>query len=410
MIGRRVATAVVTTGALVLVAACGSLDPTPAPLPSNAPFMGVADADWRHPSMTEGSLRLAAAMVALGAGDDVVVSPASLQLLMAVLREGATGATETQLKEVLGLPDGGSQAIADLRAVLAEFDGDVSAITAEQPPETPVLHIADGLFLQPDGAVRSDFLNRVGAYHQAEVIETNFAGGAGKAALDAWVAEQTGGLLTQAPTEPPEGTRLALLDAVVFGATWRYPFPMEGTADRPFTVADGTQVPVRTMAQTLTTAYVAGEGWQALELPYTEGFVMRLALTDSGRPPDWAAVADALAGAPETSVHVELPSWRTDTTLSLLSMLQGLGLRAIARPGHLDGMFDGAVVSDVAQGATITVGEGGTVAAAVTQADVAGAAPGEPAATMLFNRAFEYQVVHEATGLVLFAGRLVDPR
>jgi len=405
--GRRAGAAAAAAAALVLLAGCMPPAGTSAPLPTDGSFVGVADAGWQDPSMADASVRLAGTMVGLGAGQDVVVSPASLQLLMAVLREGGTGSTETQMGDVLGLPDEGSQAIADLRALLAQHDGDISAMTSEQPPESPVLHMAHALFVQPDGPLRQEFLARAASYHRAEVVETNFAAGTGKATLDAWVAEQTGGLLPALPVEPPEGTRLVAADAVAFGATWLHPFPVEGTADRPFTVADGTQVPVRTMAQTLSTAYVAGEGWQAMELPYSEGFVMRLALTDNGRSPDWSAVADALADAPETAVHVELPSWRTDTAVALMPTLQGLGVRAITRPGHLDRLFDGAVVADVAQAVTLTVGEAGTTPGA---AGAAAEAPPEAAATMLFNRAFEYQVVHESTGLVLLAGRLVDPR
>lgn len=405
--GRRAAAACVAVAALVLLAGCMPPATTSAPLPTDGSFVGVADAEWQDGVMADASIRLGATMVSLGAGQDVVVSPAGLQLLMSVVREGATGSTETQLDDVLGLPEEGSQAVADLRALLAEYDGDVAAITAEQPPATPVLHAAEAIFVQPDGAVKQEFLARAASFHRAEVVETDFAAGTGKAALDGWVAEQTGGLLAAAPVEPPEGTRLVLLDAVAFGATWLHPFPLEGTADRPFTVPDGTQVPVRTMAQNLSTAYVAGEGWQAVELPYTEGFVMRLALTDNGRSPDWSSVADALSDAPETAVRVELPSWRTDTAVGLMPTLQGLGVRAITRPGHLERFYDGAVVTDVAQVVSLAVGEAGTVAGV---AAAPGDAAPEPAATMLFNRAFEYQVVHDATGLVVFAGRLVDPR
>ena len=405
--GRRSAAACVGAAALVLLAGCMPPASTSAPLPTDGSFVGVSDADWQDGAMADASIRLGATMVSLGAGQDIVVSPASLQLLMSVLREGSTGSTETQLNDVLGLPEEGSQAVADLRALLAEYDGDVAAITAEQPPESPVLHVAEALFVQPDGPVQQEFLARAASFHRAEVVETDFLSGTGKAALDGWVAEQTGGLVAAAPVEPPEGTRLVLLDAALFGATWLHPFPVEGTADRPFTVPDGTQVPVRTMSQNLSTAYVAGEGWQAVELPYTEGFVMRLALTDNGRSPDWSSVAGALSDAPETSVHVELPSWRTDTAVGLMPTLQGLGVRAITRPGHLERLYDGAVVTDVAQVVSITVGEAGTADGA---AAVAGEAAPDPTATMLFNRAFDYQVVHDATGLVLFAGRLVDPR
>lgn len=408
MIARKAAGASATVAALALAAGCAVTAPTTDPLPTDGSFVGVAAEDWQDVTMTSSSLRLAATMTALGAGQDVAVSPIGLQLLMSVLREGGTGATATQFGDVLGLPEGSGQRIADLRALLGEYGGDASAVSAAPPPATPVLHIAEGLFVTPAAEVRRDFATRASAYHGVEVVETSLAPAAAKPTLDAWLSESTGGLLAAVPAELPEGTQLALLDAVTFAGAWQYPFPTDGTADRPFTLADGTAITARTMAENLKTAYATGEGWQAVELPYTEGFVLRLTLTDTGRPPEWSAVADGLEAAAVTSVHVELPAWRTDTSVDVLPTLLGIGARAIARPGHLDRFFDGAVVGGVMQGVSITVDEAGTAAGAGAATDAE--APGEPTATIVFNRPFEYQLVHEPTGLVIIAGKLVDPR
>ena len=53
--------------------------------------------------------------------------------------------------------------------------------------------------------------------------------------------------------------------------------------------------------------------------------------------------------------------------------------------------------------------EKGTVAAAVTAITLDEAAALMPPVEVRFDRPFEYQVVHEGTGLVLFAGRVADP-
>jgi len=410
--GSRVAVLVASVASVAMAAGgCGS-SPKPAErLDPQVDFLGVVDEGWADVGMADASVRLATELVALGEGENVVVSPLSLQLALAMLREGATGRVADEIDAAVGLSDGGSQAVADLRAMLAQFEGDVSTIDKDNPPESPLVHIADSVFVQPGFPVGETFLERVTAYHLAQVFEADFAAGNAKPLLDAWVEEETGGLLTEAPTDPPTDTRVVLMDAVTFGASWASPFAAEASSDGPFTLADGSVVDVPMMRQMLSAAYVEGDGWTVIELPYTEGFAMRIVLPDEGQltQEQWAAVRDALAGAGTSAVSLTMPRWETDATLDLTPALAALGLGSLTDPqGDLDGVFAGAFVSAVAQGATITVAEKGTVAAAVTQISMAGSAL-MPQIELRLDRPFEYQVIEVGTGLVLFAGRVADP-
>jgi serpin B len=395
----------------VALAGCGSGGKSDAVrLDPDVEFAGVVDPGWRDQAMVDASVRLASELVALGE-DDVVVSPLSLQLALAMLREGATGVVADEIDAVAGIT-GDSQAVADLRAMLAQYEGDVAGIDPDDPPAVPLVHIADSAFVQPGFPVEESFLERVAAYHLAQVFEADFAAGTAKPLLDAWVKEETGGLLDECPATPTPDTRVVLMDAVTFGATWQSQFTAEDTYDGTFTRADGTEVTVPLMHQTLTAAYAAGDGWVAAELPYTEGFAMRVLLPDDGAATveQWLAAHEALAGASGTELALTMPSWQTDTTLDLTSALGDLGLASLADPaGDLDGVFAGAFVSSIAQGATITVAEKGTVAAAVTAIALGESAAAPPDLELVLDRPFEYQVIEQDTGLVLFAGRVADP-
>lgn len=405
----------VATVATLAVGGCGGGDggggDLPDPLAAEAQFVGVAADARPERSMVDASVRLATALLDAGEpGQDVVVSPVSLQFALALLREGATGTAAAEIDHAAGLA--GSQAVADLRAALGEYEGDVAGIDPDDPPAVPLLHVADSAFVQQGYPVVPAFLERVAAYHRAQVYEVDFATGDPKPALDAWVEDETGGLLTECPAPVSPMTRVVLMDAVTFGATWASQFAPEDTADGPFTLADGTTAAVPLMRQVTSIPYAAGDGWVAVELAYTEGFAMRLVLPSEGAftAEAWAEVHAALDSADDTELALTLPSWETDTTLDLTRALDGLGLGSLADPGgDLDGVFPGAFVSAVAQGATITVAEKGTVAAAVTAIVLDEAAAMMPPVEVRFDRPFEYQVVHEGTGLVLFAGRVVDP-
>lgn len=408
-------TAALTTVGLIAVAGCGGgggRAELPDPLAADAQFVGVETDARPGRAMVDASVRLATGLLDVGpVGEDVVVSPLSLQLALALLREGASGDVAAEIDAAAGLA--GSQEVADLRALLATYEGDVAGIDPEEPPATPLLHIADSAFLQQDYPVGAEFLDRVAAYHDAEVYEVDFRTGNPKPALDAWVTEETGGLLTECPVVTTPLTRVVLMDTVTFGATWASQFAPEDTFDGPFTRGDGTSVQVPFMHQTTAVPYAEGDGWVAVELPYTEGFSMRLALPTDGEAltaADWAEVHTGLAGASATELVLIVPTWTSDTTLGLTDALAALGLASLADPrGGLDGVFPDAFVSAVAQGATITVAEKGTVAAAVTAIGLEAGAAAPPDLVVRLDRPFEYQVVHSATGLVLFAGRVADP-
>ena len=411
--GRRARTAGGALAVVALVAGgCEGADPELEPLGADVAFVGVVDPAWSDDAMAEASVRLASELVALGE-EDVVVSPLSLQLALAMLREGATGVVAAEIDAAAGL-SGDSQAVADLRAMLGRYEGDVAGIDPDEPPAVPILHIADSVFVQPGFPVEEDFLERTSAYHRARLYEADFAGGAGKPVLDAWVAEETGGLLEECPARTTPTTRVVLMDAVTFGATWRSSFAPEDTSDGPFTRADGSTVTVPFMHQVLAARYAEGDDWVAAELPYTKGFAMRVLLPDDGTAAleDWSAAHEALDAAPEEDVAFALtmPRWQTDTTVDLTDALADLGLGALPDPaGDLDGVFPGAFVSAVAQGASITVGERGTVAAAVTAIALDESGVETPDLSLVLDRPFEYQVVEQTTGMVLFAGRVADP-
>ena len=111
-----VAAAALGAGTLALTACGGSPDRADR-LDPDVAFVGVVDPGWHGEAMVDASGRLASELLARADGN-AVVSPLSLQLALALLREGATGAVADDIDTVAGL-SGRSQDVADLRAMLA---------------------------------------------------------------------------------------------------------------------------------------------------------------------------------------------------------------------------------------------------------------------------------------------------
>jgi serpin B len=369
------------------------------------------------------ALTLGAALLADG-GDgsegNVVSSPGSLVIALAMLRAGASGETAVEMDKVLGLPEGHrDEAMNALLESLEAYAGDPGSVDEKDPPRKPVMHAANGLFVDKDVPTGKNYLETLARHYGTGVYPVAFRDEAAtRPALDAWVGRNTGGRIKKAPTEYDRDNTFSLLNAVYFAAAWRSPFDPNNTSDYPFTKSGGEEISVPTMFKELELAYAEGAGWRAVELPYAEGFVMRLVLPGPGVGPETltagklAEIAAALDTAPEVSVLISLPKWDHKSSFDLRKVLASLGLaRTLVTTEDFDAIQRRLTITKAAQAANITVAEKGTVAAAVTQIDgaVTGVPP-VPDQTIDFDRPFHYQIVHIETGLPVFMGKVADPR
>ena len=167
------------------------------------------------------------------------------------------------------------------------------------------------------------------------------------------------------------------------------------------------------------------------ELPYAGGRLAMLLLVPDTPDPDGAdgtaTTLSQLDGAWLTSlrtsgalrqrpVRLALPKWTARKPLSLKETLKDLGMATAFEPGRAD--FSGIngnrelFVSEVVHEGFIEVSEEGTEAAAATGVVIgvrSAVAPAEPL-EINANRPFLWAVVDTATGSMLFAGQVADPR
>jgi len=363
---------------------------------------------------------LGAALLADG-GDagsgNVVSSPGSLLIALAMLRAGADGGTAAEMDSVLGLPaERRDEALNALLASLEAFDGDPGSVDEKNPPRRPVLHTANGLFVDKGEPTGQGYLESLARHYGTGVYPVDFQDEAAtKPAIDAWVNQNTGGRIKEAPAKYNRKNTLSVLNAVYFASAWKVPFDPADTSELPFTTPDGGQVSVPTMSGVQDLAYARGAGWQAVDLPYAEGFVMRLVLPDSGTPgPGPQEVADAalaLEAAAPAPVQISLPKWEQKGGFELRKVFTDIGLQKMLETAtDFDAIQRGLKITEAGHAASITVAEKGTVAAAVTQINARAVSGVASMKQIRFDRPFHYEIIHVETGLPLFMGRVSDPR
>lgn len=379
------------------------------------------------PDVVAAARRIGTVTLAHGSHEDnVVVSPGSFAVALAMLAEGARSQSLAELEAVLGAEgDARRDAFAALRTTLGEHDGDPAVVQDEEPPEEPVVHLAGQAVVHDGAAVSEEYLAALAEHLDAGVQRTDLTAPAGKQVLDAWVRHHSGGLVRESAVEPNADLRLVLQDAVVLAARWAQPFGEAGTDDRPFTLAGGEVVDVDTMAGLVHVPYAEVEGWRAARLPYTEAFHTDVLLppegTDpAGATPELLAAVDAALdarGDAATSVEVTLPTLDVrGEPLDLLGPIAALGAPSVLDPATADlsGIgLDGLHVGQAFQQAVLLVDEEGTRAAAVTELGVeavSGLAPAAPEARLHLDRPFLLTVDHTATSWPLFVAAVRDPR
>jgi serpin B len=217
-----------------------------------------------------------------------------------------------------------------------------------------------------------------------------------------------------------------ITNAVYFKGAWVSQFVPEATSERPFqTVAGST--PIQMMAQYQTLRHASASGVSLVELPYKGGLSMVVFLPDevdgldavesrlSGSYDDWVSALTV------KRVDLWLPRFRVTSRLSLGDVLSTMGMSsAFGRGADFTGMAqrrpndEPIAIDRVLQQAFIEVDEVGTEAAAVTalaMAEAVSAREDEPESVVFHaDHPFAYVIRDMKTGVVLFAGRAIDPK
>ncbi|PMC74885.1 serpin family protein [Brachybacterium sp. UMB0905] len=346
-------------------------------------------------------------------GGNTVCSPLSAQVALTLAALGARGETFAELEQVLGAP------ARELARTAAELAQSLAAIT-----DPAAAHLASGVWVHDEQALRGQYRERVeqelGAGIGALDLTDAAAIDRSRTAINAWVAERTGGRIPEllSPGMLTPQTLLVLISALHVTAPWMTPLHR---ADGDFALSDGTEVTVPMLHGT-------GSGWHedahatATALP-TKGGALSLVLVRPAASTDavleaWAADPSALAGLLDSAlgggdrVRLGMPALETSWGADLSGPLRELGLRrALSPAADLRGILEGpAGISMVIQQAVLSIDEHGMEAAAATAAIMLTGAPATPRHELTLDRPYLLLVCDTARRTPLLVGRIEDPQ
>ncbi len=356
------------------------------------------------------------------------ISPASIGLALGMTWLGARGETAAQMRATLHIT-------IEPTAFIAGSAGLLRAWLTPQA-DGPELRVANRLFVEKTLAVENPFLaaTRDGFAAPAELVDFVRETAASRQHINDWVAARTNDRIKD--LLPPDGviadTRMVLVNALYFKGNWANRFEPIATRPRPFFAGGTRSIDAPTMQQVghhryrdvgdvevLTLDYEASPLSMSIVLPKKrDGLGAVESRMSAGTMSQWIDPA-----AQYTRVSVELPRFKIEASsepLRLKDALVGLGMALPFDSGRADftGIHvfqkpeDRLLISNVFHKTFVEVNEAGTEAAAATAVSMAragSAPPREEPKPFVVDHPFLFVLHDNASGAVLFLGRVDDP-
>ena len=337
---------------------------------------------------------------------NVVISPFSIKMALALAANGAAGDTQKEILEVLGVTDLGAYNEAAQKAIQDGAAGEIE------------LNISNSIWLNTDtqpGVTFSDEYKRVVdecfEATAAEVKKDNAV-----KTINDWVEEKTKGKIKDILSD--DEFLAALVNAIYFKADWVNPFEAESTYEMEFTDANGKKTEIDFMNQSEDFNYYEDENLQMLEMAYKgDDISMYVFLPKEGKSVTQAGVDKAIAEKKMEEVEVSIPKFKTEFDVKLKDILKTLGVSEAFNPlgAEFKGMFDNLPegdnvwIDDVIHKAFIEVDEKGTEAAAATVVvmyDTAMLIEDQPKPKVFkADRPFSYIIRDNVSGDIYFSGQ-----
>lgn len=348
-------------------------------------------------------------------GKNIFFSPFSLNMAMGMLYIGASGETRKEMGEVLNT-DGFSE---------FEFNDYYQTISQELQAIDPTteIAIANALWYHSGLQVKEAFVETGKSFFDADVVSLDFDDAKSVSVINNWCREKTRGRINNMVANLNQNENIILTNALYFKSKWEKEkkFKKENTKLDDFTKSDQTISRVNMMEQTTELPYYADKYLECVELSYgNKAFSMIVILPPEDATIDhlidhlstvnWNRIVNDMK---QERVWLKIPRFKMECDLPLNQPLIDAGIGQIFNGDFSNIANENLSVSNVLQKTFVEVDEEGTEAAAITSSMIVGygtmRTPNEPI-PFFANRPFLCLIREKSSGVILFIGRVDDPR
>ncbi|XP_071872233.1 antichymotrypsin-2-like [Bombus fervidus] len=348
---------------------------------------------------------------------NLITSPLSVGVVLAMAGFGARGNTKAQFRNVLHLPTSDSLAVSGYQSLI----DDLNSIKDNK------LTVANKIFVAASLNLKPSYKNLTEVYFRSASQLVNFAQNKEAAnIINSWVEQNTNNLIKELINAEmlSDTTRLVLVNAIYFKGQWKEKFDPTLTSDMPFHTSKVEVKNVPTMYRQVTYKYGRLPDLKAefVVIPY-KGDELNMIIILPNEIDGLSNVEKKLQNKNLTNIlrlgHEEemelwLPKFKVESMLELNDVLKEMGLTDAFTNADFSDIADGAnlYISDVIQKAYIEVNEEGSEAAAAT--GVVLTYYSYPSWTLMkINRPFYYAIYKSQAEnrdiVMLFSGHVKNP-
>lgn len=365
---------------------------------------------------TEFAIALFQGSVENGEEENLLISPLSVMLALAMTANGADGETKAEMEALLG----GSLTIEQLNEYLYSY---VNALPSDEKYK---VEIANSIWFKDNESaitVSPEFLQTNADYYGAAAYKAPFDDQTVKD-INNWVDQNTDGMIEEIINALDPNTVMCLINALVFDAEWSKPYSESSVREGIFTSQDGEKRTVE-MMHSSESIYLSDEFATGFIKHYEKAKYSFVALL----PNEGVDIYDYIASLTADSlretlgsaqygsmVNAAMPKFTYDYSLEMKELLSELGIPTAFDKNAADFsrlgqslIYERFYIAQVFHKTHITVNELGTKAGAATAVIMNGVG-GMP--DIIYNvtldRPFVYLIIDNENNLPLFIGALTD--
>lgn len=349
-------------------------------------------------------------------GDNILLSPYSVYTALAMTANGADGKTKSEIEDVLGMT------VEEVNLFISSKQSTYDEYTRGTYDSRKILTSANSIWFRNDLSglnVNKKFLENVGAYYSADVYSAPFNDSTVQD-INGWTSEKTEGSIPSVIDKINDDDVMFIINAVLFNAKWKNQYRDSSIVTDTFYSSDASEIETEFLRRGITPLITLEKGYGFYD-SYKSGFKYVAFLPHEGvsieefiASLDADTYADALKNTVANGANVTLPSYKSEFSAGLKEPLQALGITRAFDPEKSDltkmlAADEGSnfYLGNVLHKTYIDLNNTGTIASAVTVADIRRGGFTVPETTLKFNRPFVYMIVDE-DNIPIFIGTLLN--
>lgn len=343
-----------------------------------------------------------------------VWSPVNAYITLAMLAEITDGNSRAQILHALG--------VSDLDTLRTQVDALWESAYQEG---NEACELANSLWLSDELGYVQETMDNLSYYHHASVYQADLSGRKASRALQAWLNNNTGGLLKESAETAtfPENAVLTLASTVYLQAKWSSVFSASRNTQGAFHSPSGDVDVTYMNKPEFQTNYYWAECFGAVKLSLKNGCYMWFLLPDEGYSPQDIAQSEEFWNLLQSGYDAENCKYmKVNLSVPKFDIASGGDCGYILKEMGITDVFDlqasdfSAITGDTPvavtgmnQAARVIIDEEGVKAASYIELPTAGsAAPPEEIIDFILDRPFLFAIT-DSNGVPLFLGTVNQP-